>query len=257
MKHWYTYKITFNDGKFYIGYRGSVKMPADDFLIKYFSSSKEVKNKIQNSELFSGVILKEYADKETAYIDEQDMIFIEINNPNILNKFCYKDRKGYGLLTASAKKKIAESSKQRWNDPEYRSKIIESQKNRWTDELKERQVARLTGKKRPEHSIKMSGRKNPKISDATKGVSKPEGFGAKISAATKGVPKSEEHRRNMSISAQKRSQTPEYKQKRSEINLMSTKKECPHCLKEVDVRNFGRYHGIKCKQYQSDDFSKK
>ena len=254
MKYWYTYKITFADGKFYIGYRGSIKLPSEDFLIKYFSSSKQVKNKIQNGDLFAGAILKEYTDKATAYTDEQDMIFIEINNPNILNKFCYKDRKGWGLLTESGKQSISKTNKERWADPLYKDKMIATHKARWTDELKDRQSKRLTGKSRPEHSKMMSGRTGHHNG---LGVKKKDGHGANVSAALTGVPKSEEHKQNLSLSAQVWAQAPEYKQKRSEINLMSAKKECQHCLKEVDVRNFGKYHGIKCKQYQSDDFSKK
>ena len=107
MKTWYVYKITFSDNKFYIGYRGSVLSPDSDFLIKYFSSSKEVKNKIKNGDTFVGEIISIYTDKETAYNAEQDLIFKERSDYNLLNKFCYKDRKGYGILTESAKQKIS------------------------------------------------------------------------------------------------------------------------------------------------------
>ena len=197
MKHWYVYKIVFSDNKFYIGYRGSKQLPEEDFLIKYFSSSKEVKRKIEHRTSYVGMILEVHPDKECAYNKEQELIYEEIDNPDILNKFCYKDRKGWGLLTESGKQSISLSSKKRWEDPEYRTRLAETHRNRWTDELRERQSTRLTGKLRPDHSVKMSGRKNPKLSAATKGVPKPVDFGKKISDALSGVPKSEDHRKKL------------------------------------------------------------
>lgn len=198
MKHWYTYKITFVDDTFYIGYRGTVKLPEEDFLVLYFSSSKIVKQKIWDGCEYNGVILQTYDNQSDAYTSEQNLIFEEISNPKILNRFCYKDRKGFGLLTESARIEIARSSKERWADPLYKERLIKTHKSRWTDELKERQVLRLTGKKRPEHSAALTGRKNPAATITFKGKSRPDGFGAKVSAATKGVPKSEQHRKNLS-----------------------------------------------------------
>jgi hypothetical protein len=255
MKHWYVYKIIFEDNKFYIGYRGTVKLPEQDFLITYFSSSKEVKNKIEQGILYSGQILSIYKDKEIAYNSEQELIFTEITNPNILNKFCYKDRKGWGLLTEAGKQSISDTNKKRWADPVYKEKMIATHKARWTDTLKEKQSVRLTGKSRPEHSKTMTGRKNPGASIALKGKAKPEGHGANVSAATKGIPKSKEHRLNMSLAAQDR--TPEHRANMSAACKNTPKKECPYCSKILDVRNYGKYHGTKCKQYQSEDLSKK
>lgn len=197
MKHWYVYKIVFSDNKFYIGYRGSRQLPEEDFLIRYFSSSKEVKRKIEHGISYVGEILEIHTDKEYTYNREQDLIYEEINNPDILNKFCYKDRKGWGLLTEGGRQSISLSSKKRWEDVEYRARVIESHQNRWTDELRERQSTRLTGKLRPDHSAKMAGRKNPGVSAASKGVPKPEGFGQKISDALSGVPKTVEHRKKL------------------------------------------------------------
>jgi len=199
MKNWYVYKITFEDDKFYIGYRGSKKSPEQDFLISYFSSSKEVKKKIQEGIKYVGKILNIYNTKETAYNSEQDLIFAEISNPNILNKFCYKNRKGWGLLTESGKQTISQSTKERWTDPVFKEKMVAIHKARWTDDMRNKQSGRMIGQKRPEHSKIMTGRKNPKISEATKGVPKPVGFGIKISEATKGVPKSEIHKQHLRV----------------------------------------------------------
>jgi hypothetical protein len=254
MKNWYVYKITFEDNKFYIGYRGSKKLPEQDFLISYFSSSKEVKKKIQQNVNYIGEILSIYEDKEIAYNAEQDLIFTEISNPNILNKFCYKNRKGWGLLTESGKQSISDTNKKRWADIAYKEKMIKIHKDRWTDEMRQNQTERLTGKKRPDHSIMMTGRKNPKASIALRGKPKPKGHGANVSAATTGVSKSENHRKNLSIAAKNRSE--EHRRKLSESNIKSPKKECPHCSKLIDVRNYGKYHGSKCKTIQSSDLSK-
>lgn len=90
---------------------------------------------------------------------------------------------------------ISETTKQRWQDQEYRNKIIEKQKQSWTDERKQKQIERLTGKKRPEHSAKLMGHEGTK---KCKGVKKPEGHGAKVSASLKGIPKSDEHRLKLS-----------------------------------------------------------
>lgn len=91
-------------------------------------------------------------------------------------------------------KRISESSKARWADPEYRDKVIESHKERWTEELRAEQSKRLTGIKRPEHSAKMKGRTGHHNSI---GIKKRPGHGENVSRATKGVPKSEEHKQKL------------------------------------------------------------
>lgn len=190
-KHWYTYLIEFADGKFYIGYRGSTKLPDQDFLIRYFSSSKEVKLRIKSGQHHSGKILCIFNNKVDAYNYEQDLIFKEISNPNILNKVCYKGRKGFGILTEHGREEISKKSKERWDDPNFKSMMVEKHKDRWTDKMKADQSERLKGKKRPEHSKAMMGRPGH---TKCKGVKKYDGFGNKVSKSTKGVPKSEKHK---------------------------------------------------------------
>lgn len=251
-KTWYIYKIEFSTEEFYIGYRGTTKLPDNDFLISYFSSSKEVKKRIKNNITYQGIILKIFDDKISAYNAEQDLIFLEINNPKLLNKFCYKNRKGYGILTEFGKQKISKSTKARWQDPLYKEKLSKSHKERWEDGvLKERQSKRLTGKKRPEHSKIMKGHPGH---TKCKGIPKEKGFGAKVSASSKGIPKSEIHKQNLSLSAQNR--TLEHRKKISDACNNSPKKECTYCLRLFDIRNYGRYHGIKCKLNHSSDLSK-
>ena len=84
-KQWYVYKITFSDSTFYIGYRGTSSIIEDDFLIKYFSSSKTVKQRIKSSETYSGEILHIFDNQEDAYDKEQEIIFELFENPLIIN----------------------------------------------------------------------------------------------------------------------------------------------------------------------------
>jgi hypothetical protein len=100
--------------------------------------------------------------------------------------------------------KISETSKQRWENPEFKKMMIEKQK--WSDQRKEQQSLRLTGIKRPEHSQKMKGRTldptHPFFNET-----KSEDHKNAISEALKGKPKSEQHIQNQKESLQNR--TPE------------------------------------------------
>ena len=197
IKKFYVYKIQFSDSTYYIGYRGSCQDASKDFLVRYFSSSKVVTEKIKNSK-FSGVILHENLEKEIAYNIEQELIFDHFNDPLCLNKACYYGRNGFGILSTSAKEKISKDVINRWKDPEYKKRLINAHKERWESnpELKERQSLRLTGQKRPEHSAKLKGHPGH---TKCKGVKKHPGHGALVSAASKGKPKSEEHKLKLRV----------------------------------------------------------
>ena len=194
-KLYYIYKITFPDLSYYIGYRGSCQEASDDFLVKYFSSSKVVRKKITESE-YSGEILRSALDQKTAYNLEQELIHEHINDPLCLNKVCYYGREGFGLLTASAKEKIRLTMLSKWKDETFKAKVAQTHKDWWTDEKKEEQRIRLTGVRRPEHSAKLLGHPGH---TKCKGVRKREGFGALISAALSGKPKSEEHKEKLRV----------------------------------------------------------
>lgn len=192
MKTWYVYRIEFSDGSFYIGYRGT-KQVETDFLVKYFSSSKVVKTRIAQGDKPDGKVLAEFADQESALACEQELIHAHFSDPKILNRSCKFGVKGYGLLTVEAKKKISESSAARWADPEYRAALQRSQSEAWTQERKDAQVERLSGKKRPEHSAKMKGRTLDEAKKKAMRVPKPKDFGEKISAAMSGRAKTPSH----------------------------------------------------------------
>lgn len=148
-KYWYVYKIIFSDNTFYIGYRGCKVLPELDFLKVYFSSSKVVKNKIENNVSYFGEILMVSKDKSFAYEFEQRSIHENMEDIKILNRCCYHVvRNGFGILTDSAISKISLSSKERWEDPEYRKKLKDIHKNRYKQDVNLRDRASEYAKKR-------------------------------------------------------------------------------------------------------------
>lgn len=205
MKKFYVYRLVFEDGRFYIGYRGSKLEPESDLLVKYNTSSKIVKSLLEIATPCNYEILFRGLDKETAYEKEQEIIKEYINEEKCLNQVCYYGRDGFGIMSEDAKKKMSKKIKERWDDPEYKKKMSEIHKKRWAENpnLKEEQVKRLSGKKRPEHSKKMTGRKFDE--DVKEKMRKPkcEGHGENVSKALKGKPKSEDHKKSLGISRQK------------------------------------------------------
>jgi hypothetical protein len=197
MKRYYVYKITFTDESYYIGYRGSSQAPEQDFLKKYFSSSKVVRSRIENSESYKGEILYRDMDQKAAYESEQKLIYENFNDKKILNRACYYGRDGFGIISESAKKILSKKTKDRWQDPEYRSRLSDSQSKAWSEERKKNQSERLTGKKRPEHAEKLRGRTLTEEQKQKLRKPKHDGHGKKVSAAFKGKPKSEEHKQKL------------------------------------------------------------
>lgn len=200
MKKFYVYELVFDDGKFYIGYRGSKSPPEEDLLIKYHSSSKSVKILLETGLKCRYTIIQSDLSQETAYNLEQELIFEKFQDSLCLNKACYFGRDGFGVLSENAKRKISESLKLRWNDDEYKKRMSEIHKLRWKDEslmLKEKQILRLTGKSKPEHSLKLKGKVKSEETKAKLRKPKHPGFGALVSASLTGIPKSELHKQNM------------------------------------------------------------
>ena len=203
-KIWYVYKILFENGKFYYGYRGADD-PTADFLVRYTSSSKIVKKLISEGVVYSGEIIKTFDAQHNALDYEQQLIYENFSNPLIINRACRFGVNGFGLLTSDAKTKIRKESKARWADPEYRQRLSETHKKRWAEnpELREKQISRMKGKARPEHSAKMKGRT---LSDEAKqNLRKPKhsGHGKKVSESLKGKIKTDTHKRALAVSHQR------------------------------------------------------
>lgn len=102
--------------------------------------------------------------------------------------------------TKETKETLSEKSKSMWSDPIFKEKMILMHKKRWADEdlnLKDKQIKRLTGVKRPEHSKKLSGRKIPDEQIVKMRKPKHADHGRRVSEATKGIPKSEAHKASL------------------------------------------------------------
>jgi len=197
MKNWYVYKIIFDDGYFYIGYRGTKKKISDDFLIKYFTSSKVVKKKIKNNEKYIGLILFESFNKTEAYNTEQQIINDNFSNPKILNRVSFYNRKGFGLFSQQVLLEMSLRSKNNWKNDEFRRKQLS--KKKWSDERKKEHSQYLKDRwendKKYRNAVILSHTENI-VSDETKKKMrkpKPIGFGLKISKALKGKKKTLEH----------------------------------------------------------------
>jgi hypothetical protein len=101
-------------------------------------------------------------------------------------------------FTPEQLQKISKTTKQRWADPKHRQKMLEARAGCWTEQRKQKQVERLTGKKRPDHSLIMKGRKldpsHPFFNET-----KSEDHKNAISEALKGKPKSEDHKDKLRV----------------------------------------------------------
>lgn len=203
MKSFYVYRIEFDGGTFYIGYRGSKKEPEQDLLIHYKTSSKKVKLLIESGVLCTYTILARGMCKEAAYNLEQEFIYNEFNDKMCLNDACYYGRHGFGIISEEAKQRISNSSKDRWSDPDYKQRLSEIHKERWLDEdLKKQQSDRLknefwTEDRRAEHSAKLSGR--VASTQFLKFTQSPrtEDHKQSISESLKGKPKTDEHKQKL------------------------------------------------------------
>ena len=131
----YCYKITHKTtGQFYIGSRcnKSAKHYSEDFGIKYFTSSKEVKE--LGFENFKIDWIEEFPTKELAYDWEQMMIHVNLKDPLCLNKFStFKNKKfSYSGKTHSeeSRLKISNKAKNRIVSKETRNKMSNTRKGK-------------------------------------------------------------------------------------------------------------------------------
>ena len=123
----YVYKITIKEtNQFYFGYRKANKcIPEEDFLIKYFSSSKIINEIIATNGIDSitGEIVYTDTDHNATYWKEQSLIEQHYTNPLILNQHYQKTNKGFKmfLTTPEASAKMVATRKLRGcqSTPEY------------------------------------------------------------------------------------------------------------------------------------------
>jgi hypothetical protein len=74
--------------EFYIGSRLMDVIPEEDLWVKYFTSSKYVRERIKEygKESFTSKVIAIYSDKDECFIEEQKLIKENIKHPLCLNK---------------------------------------------------------------------------------------------------------------------------------------------------------------------------
>lgn len=77
---------------FYIGYREGNKVPSSQDLPLYKTSSKQVK---PNFDQYEWQILAEFFDSDDAYNFEQFLIYENWDNPLLINKSCYHNKRQF------------------------------------------------------------------------------------------------------------------------------------------------------------------
>lgn len=123
-----------------------------------------------------------------------------------------KGHKGH-KFTQEQLQKLSETSKERWSDPKFKEHLRKLQSASWTQQRKEEQAKRLTGKKRPEHSEKM---KELMSSDHYKQMA---------SKHFSELERTDTHRENISIALKGKSKTTEHIQKIKEVLSKRTPEE--------------------------------
>lgn len=105
---------------------------------------------------------------------------------------------GY-IHTSENKALFSRMSKERWNDAKYRETMKEKHRKRLEDKEERQKCGNaFRGKKRPEHSTKLSGRKHSVETLQKMRKPKHPGHGNKVSASMKGISKSESHKQALS-----------------------------------------------------------
>jgi hypothetical protein len=222
MKTWYVYKLSFPDSTFYYGYRGSKANPIEDLLVKYFSSSKIVKSKLEVLPA-TGEILHTTLVKEDAFNIEQTLIEKYLNDPMCLNQSCYFKRRGFGLVDDNARSKMSTKSLERWKDPEFKAIAAKKQSNSWT------------GERKVKHSELMKQRYSEGKSTQLMKGSKP--------GHNKGRKQSPEHIQNRTGMRLGSKHSEETKLKMSTAVSYTT---CIYCGRQMSKSTCTRYHNENC-----------
>jgi hypothetical protein len=242
----YVYRIDhILSNKFYIGSRSirDTKAPKDDLWIKYFTSSKIVKDLVNfnGKESFSTSIISIHNTYLESWTEEQTIISKNIGDINCLNQFFYDIEKRKKIFSNFGNKHT-EEQKKRWSEKRKGIPKTDEQKVKLSESTKGR-PSHLRGKKlSPEHRAKISeaGKNRESVSDETrKKLSESHRTRdplvyKEVGRKLKGRKFSEESRRKMSVS---------HKEKPAHNKGIPTTRLCCYtCRKEVDIRNYKRYH---------------
>jgi len=133
----YVYRIDHPSGEFYIGYRCTNKVPAEqDFGHVYKTSTKNLSYPFEE---YTQTILAEFylpSGKTDAYDFEQLTIFEHWGNPGLANRVCHHGKVRWSTVGLSipksqdTKKKMSEAKRGRTFSAEHKLKISEAQRGK-------------------------------------------------------------------------------------------------------------------------------
>lgn len=157
----YTYLIGWSNlNKWYYGVRFSKKSKPSELWVSYFTSSKHVKKfRKDNGEPDIIKIRKIFDSREKAILWESKVLkkLRVIENEKWINK---SDNKA--ICPEAAYPKWDEKSRKKASNTHKGMKRSDEHKKAISDSLKDRDCYWLKGKKREDHSLKMSGDNNPR-----------------------------------------------------------------------------------------------
>ena len=192
----YTYLITNKiTNQYYYGSRGHniklKRMPEDDLWVKYFTSSKKIKELIREcgKDSFEATIIMTDPDYNVCYVFEQEIISKHLNDTLCLNQYCRLTDKfstSGVLLSDETKAKMSVAKKGKSIGPK-------------SAETREKMSAAKKGENNPSHGRILSAETREKMSAASKGRKSPRMTGKKHSEETK-AKMSLSHRTRMPIS---------------------------------------------------------
>lgn len=179
----YVYKVVDRvTGEYYIGFRSAHKVaPEFDLWVKYFTSSRIVKSKI---DCFDPSIIEIFDSAQEAYDYEQLLIYENWEDPLMINKSCYHNKKAFKQsdhLSEDHKLNISKATKGRVFSDEHKQKLAKAK----------------LGKPLSEETKK-------KMSEVRTGRSHSDSTKDKISAKHKGRRFSDDHKRKLSEAARNR-----------------------------------------------------
>lgn len=140
----YVYKCTHKKtGEYYIGARyGKIKLPAEQDLPLYKTSSKVVKPRFDEFDWF---IIAEFFSGEDAYWFEQDIIKENWKHPLLLNKRYHDSQRGLAFkapkMTEERKIKIGLSNSGKPRSPEWRAIISKYHKGKSLTEEHKKKIS--------------------------------------------------------------------------------------------------------------------
>jgi len=178
----YVYRIDHPSGEFYIGYRGTNKVPAEaDFGIRYKTSTKLLSYPFEE---YTRTILAEFylpTGATDAYDFEQALVYEHWGDPGLVNKRCHHNGKTRfsrsGMkLSDETKQKMAEAKRGKAHSVETKQKISKAERGKIvSDETRAKMSMAKRGRK-------FSDESRQKMSDAHRGKVHSAESRAKMSA---------------------------------------------------------------------------